>query len=94
MLAVFLYWSNYRVGAEGEADSDYYRKIQRLDTGVVHYLGTRVVHYLGTGPKAFISVVQRFGKGLEISISIVHFTLPQWQDWFKCFFACPWLVHV
>ena len=51
--------------------------VHYLGTGVVHYLGTRVVHYLGTGPKAFISVVQRFGKGLEISISIVHFTLPQ-----------------
>ena len=41
-----------------------------------------VVHYLGTDPKAFISVVQCFGKGPGIIISLLHSTLPQQQDLF------------
>ena len=40
-------------------------EIQRLGMGIV-------VHYLGTGPKAFISVVQCFGKGRGIVIIALY----------------------
>ena len=40
-------------------------EIQRLGTGII-------VHYLGTGPKAFICVVQCFGKGPGIVIIALY----------------------
>ena len=45
-----------------------------------------IVHYFGIDPKAFISVVQSFGKGLGIFISLVNSTLPQ-QDRFLIFIS-------
>ena len=52
------------------------------------YNATGVVHYHGTAPKAFISVVQCFGKGSGIVISLVHSTLPQQQDRFLILVSC------
>ena len=44
----------------------------RLGMGVVH-----VYYYLGTGPKAFISVVPRLGKGPGIFISLADSIPPK-----------------
>ena len=50
--------------------------------GLGKYNATSAVHYFGTGPKTFISVVQHFGKGTGIVITLVHSILPQQQDRF------------
>ena len=38
--------------------------------GLGKYNATSAEHYFGTGPKAFISVVQHFGKDPEIVITM------------------------
>ena len=50
--------------------------------GLGKYNATSTVHYFGTVPKAFISVVQHFGKGPRIVITLVYSILPQQQDRF------------
>ena len=40
--------------------------------GLGKYNATSAVHYFGTDPKAFISVVQHFGKGPGIVITLVY----------------------
>ena len=64
-------------------DSSMYKRIckrENYESGEIQRLGTGVVHYLGTGPKAFISIIQCFGTGPAIFISLVHSTFPQQQD--------------
>ena len=57
-------------------------KRQNYGSGEIQHLGMDVIHYLGTGSKAFISGVQRFGKGPGFVISLVNSTLPQQQNRF------------
>ena len=50
-----------------------YKQICKSEiTGLRKYNTTSAVHYFGTGPKAFISVVQHFGKGPGIVIILVY----------------------
>ena len=54
----------------------------KLCMGLGKYNTTSAVHYFGTGPKAFIRVVQHFGKGPGIVITLVPSIHPQLQDRF------------
>ena len=60
-----------------------YKRIYKSETmGLGKYNTTIAVHYFGTGPKAFIRVVQHFGKGPGIVITLVPSIHPQLQDRF------------